>query len=121
MAGTFSQSYAPELAGAVFQVPSQFIGQFLVDSIRKQFPRRNTQRGDFYMDMTHRIIDTTLTLIKPEDQVFIRVMLEKSVQEFLAGSIHISISALMGQGSTEKRRIGNGRLSTPKRSEGQGI
>ena len=79
MAGTFPQSYAPEFAGAVIQVTSQFIGQILVDSICKQFPRRKTQRGDFYMDLTQHIIDNNLTLINRNDKRVIQVMLEQSV------------------------------------------
>jgi hypothetical protein len=76
MAGTFPQSYAPQFAGGIIQVTSQSMGQFLVDSIRKQFRRRKTQRGDFYLDQTNQVLDTNLSLIKPDDQQTIEVMLE---------------------------------------------
>lgn len=78
MAGTFSQSYAPQFAGGIFEVTSQFVGQILVDSIRKQFPRQKTQRGDFYMDLTHHILDANLSLIKPNDKKSIRILFERS-------------------------------------------
>jgi hypothetical protein len=79
MAGTFPRSYAPQFAGGIIQVTSQSMGQILVDSIRKQFPGRKTQRGDFYLDHTNQVLDTNLSLIKLDDQHTIKVMLETSV------------------------------------------
>lgn len=79
MAGPFPQSYVPQFASKIIQVTSQSIGQILVDSIRQQFPRRKTQRGDFYLDNTNQVLDTNLSLIEPDDQHTITVMLETSV------------------------------------------
>lgn len=79
MAGTFSQTYGPQFAGGIFQVTSQLVGQSLIDSIRKQFSRRKTQRGDFYLDLTHHVLDTNLPLIKRDDKQLIEVMFEASV------------------------------------------
>jgi hypothetical protein len=92
MPGTFSQSYAPQFAGGIFQVASQFVGQALVDSIRKQFPRRKTQRGDFYAELTQDLLDTHLPLIKPEDRFTIKMMLAQSVSGLLAGSLVVLTS-----------------------------
>ena len=72
---------ASQFAGGVFQVTSQHIGQHLVESICKQFPRQKTQRGDFYVDLTYHILDANLSLIKPHDQHTIQIMIEKSVLE----------------------------------------
>jgi hypothetical protein len=83
MAGTFPQGFAPQFAGGVFQVTSQYIGQCLVESICKQFPRQKTQRGDFYVDLTYHLLDANLSLIKPEDKLTILMMIEKSVIESL--------------------------------------
>jgi hypothetical protein len=88
MVGTLPQSYAPQFASGIIQVTSQSMGQILVDSIRKQFPHRKTQRGDFYLDYTNQVLDTNLSLIKPDDQHTIKVMLETSVPVILAGSIN---------------------------------
>lgn len=79
MAGALTQGYAPQLAGGIVQVTSQSIGEFLVDSICQQFPGRKTQRGDFYLDHTNQVLDANLSLIKPDDQRTIKVMLETSV------------------------------------------
>lgn len=77
MVGTFPQSIASQFAGGVFQVTSQHIGQCLVESIRKHFPRQKTQRGDFYVDLTYHILDTNLSLIKPCDKRTIEIMIEE--------------------------------------------
>lgn len=79
MAGTFPQSYVPQFAGGIIQVTSQSMGQILVESIRKKFPHRMTQRGDFYLDHTNQVLDTNLSLIKPDDRHTIKLMLETSV------------------------------------------
>jgi hypothetical protein len=81
MAGTvtFPQSYVPQFATGIIQVTSQSMGQFLVDSIREQFPHQKTLRGDFYLDQTNQVLDTHLSLIKRDDQHTIKVMLETLV------------------------------------------
>jgi hypothetical protein len=83
MAGTFPQNIPSQFAGGVFQVTSQHIGQCLVESLRKQFPRQKAQRGDFYVDLTYHILDANLSLIKPCDNRTIQIMMEKSVLELL--------------------------------------
>ncbi|KAN0105402.1 hypothetical protein V8E52_011069 [Russula decolorans] len=80
MVGTF-QSTASQFAGGIFQVTSQHIGQCLVESTRKQFPRQKTQRGDFYVDLTYHILDANLSLIKPRDKRTIQIMIEKVMEK----------------------------------------
>lgn len=64
------------------RVTSQNIVQGIIDSIIKQFPRRMTERGDFYVALTNQVLDTdgtNLPLIKPEDKRMIKAMFEGSV------------------------------------------
>lgn len=69
MAGNkFSQTYGPALAGGAAQVSSQFLGQALIDCIRKQFPRQKVQRGDAYMDGVRYMLRTDIDLIITEDR-----------------------------------------------------
>ena len=68
-----------QFAGRIFQTTSQHIGQYLVESVRKQFPRQKTQRGEFYVDLSYTILDADLSLIKPRDQRMIQIMIEESV------------------------------------------
>ncbi len=93
MVDTFPQGIASQFAGGIFQVTSQHLGQYLVEGIRKQFPRRKTQRGDFYVDLTYHILDANLSLINPHDKHTIRRMIRKSVFKIpvLNGSIQVSI------------------------------
>lgn len=92
MAGTiFSLSFAPQFADGVFHVTSQFIGQTIIDGIRRQFPQRKTERGDYYVDLTQNILEANLPVIKPNDKQIIEVMFEESVQAFLVGSVYILI------------------------------
>jgi hypothetical protein len=79
MSGTFSQAYAPQFAGGVFQVASQFIGQSIVESIRKQLPHRKVQRGDLYATEARTLLRTNFDLINPSDQSKIKALLELSV------------------------------------------
>jgi hypothetical protein len=83
MVGTVLQGIASQFAGGVFQVTSQHIGRYLVESIRKQFPRQKTQRGDLYVDLAYHLLDANLSLIKPCDKLTILIMMEKSVLELL--------------------------------------
>jgi hypothetical protein len=83
MVGTFPQGIASQFASGVFQVTSQHIGQCLVKSICKQFPRQKTQRGDFYVDLTYHLLDANLSLIKPREKLIIQRMIEESVLELL--------------------------------------
>jgi hypothetical protein len=76
MAGTFSQTYGPQVAGAAVQVASQFLGQSIVDSIRKQFPAGKTQRGDAYMDGGRHLLRMNIKLLDPEDQEQIEIAYE---------------------------------------------
>ena len=71
----------------MFQVTNQHIGQYLVESIRKQFPRQKTQRGDFYADLAYDILDANFSLIKPSDKRIIRIMIERLVLELFYQSI----------------------------------
>jgi hypothetical protein len=76
MAGNFSQTYGPALGGGVFQVASQFLGQTIINSIRKQFPDQKTQRGDAYMDGVRYLLHTNFHLIDPEVKPRIKVAYE---------------------------------------------
>jgi hypothetical protein len=78
MSPSFAENYGPQFAGGTFQVASQFIGQSLVDSIRKQFPRRRMERGDFYMDGVRNLLRTNLELIHPGDKPRIQIAYEAS-------------------------------------------
>ena len=69
MTGNFSQTYGPTLGGGVFQVASQFLGQAIINNIRKQFPDQKTQRGDAYMDGVRHLLNTNFHLIDPEELV----------------------------------------------------
>jgi hypothetical protein len=80
MSGTFSQNYGPQFAGGVFQVASQFIGESLVESIRKQFPRRKEQRGDVYADQARDLLRNNFELIDPDEHEGIELLLNMSVQ-----------------------------------------
>jgi hypothetical protein len=64
------------MAGAVVQVASQFLGQSIIDSIRKQFPGRKTQRGDAYMDGGRHLLRMNMELIDSEDQEPIELAFE---------------------------------------------
>ena len=79
MSGTFSQAYGPQFAGGVFQVASQFIGASLVESIRKQFPRRKEKRGDAYADQARNLLLNNFELIDPGEHRRIQLLLERSV------------------------------------------
>jgi hypothetical protein len=79
MSGTFAQAYGPQFAGGVFQVPVQFIGQSIIDSIRKQLPSRQVQRGDWYADGARNLIRTHLQLLELADRKNIEIMLRSSV------------------------------------------
>jgi hypothetical protein len=77
MAGNnFSQTYGPSFGGGVFQVASQFLGQALIDSIRKQFPNKKTQRGDAYMDGVRHLLRTNLDFIEPDERPKIELAYE---------------------------------------------
>jgi hypothetical protein len=77
MAGTnFSQTYGPSFGGGVFQVASQFLGQAIINSVRKQFPNQKTRRGDAYMDGVRHLLQTNLNLIDPDDRPKIEVAYE---------------------------------------------
>jgi|SRR5258707_1107683 len=76
MAGNVSQTYGPALGGGVFQVASQFLGEAIINSIRKQFPNQKTQRGDVYMDGVRHLLRTNLNLIDSEEQPEILVAYE---------------------------------------------
>jgi hypothetical protein len=82
MSDSFAQAYGPELVSATFQVGSQFIGQTIIDAIRKQFPGRKVQRGDWYADGASNLLQTNLNLkrISPSDQRTIKVLLQSSVR-----------------------------------------
>jgi hypothetical protein len=82
MSYSFSQTYGPEFISATFQVGSQFIGQAITDSIRKQFPSRKVQRGDWYADGASNLLQTNLNLklISSSDQQTIKVLLQSSVR-----------------------------------------
>jgi hypothetical protein len=79
MSGTFSQIYAPQIAGGASQVASQFIGLAIVENILKQLPRRKVQSGDAYADQARNLLRINLELIDPRDQANIRALLETSV------------------------------------------
>ena len=76
MAGTFPQTYGPQMAGGAVQVASQFLGQSIIDSIRKQFPGHKTQHGDAYMDVGRHLLRMNMELIDPEDQEPIELAFE---------------------------------------------
>jgi hypothetical protein len=76
MVNTFSQGTTSQFTGGIFQVTSQHIGQFLVESVRKQFPRQKKRRGDFYVELTYHLLDANLSLIPPDDQRTIQIMME---------------------------------------------
>jgi hypothetical protein len=77
MAGNqFSQTYGPSLGGGVFQVASQFLGQAIINNVRKQFPNQKTQRGDAYMDGVRHLLRTNFDLIASDDRPKIEVAYE---------------------------------------------
>jgi hypothetical protein len=74
MAGNnFSQTYGPSFGGGVFQVASQFLGQAIINNVRKQFPNQKTKRGDAYMDGVRYLLQTNLDIINPDDRPKIEV------------------------------------------------
>lgn len=75
----FSQTYGPALGSGVFHVASQFVGQALMNSIRKQFPAQKTKRGDEYMGGVRYLLHTSLNLdlLEPDDRPKIEVLYEK--------------------------------------------
>jgi hypothetical protein len=77
MAGTIPDIYGPQMAGAFVQVASQFLGQSIIDSIRKQFPSRKVQRGDAYMDGGRHLLRMNIKLIHPVDKRLIQVAYEE--------------------------------------------
>ncbi|KAH9960992.1 hypothetical protein BGW80DRAFT_1360633 [Lactifluus volemus] len=81
MPNTFTQDYAPQFAGAVFQVTTQFLGLSIVESIRKQLPRRKVQRGDEYADGARNLLRTNLELMEPADQAKIKTLLQLVVTD----------------------------------------
>jgi hypothetical protein len=76
MTGNFSNSYGPSIGGGVFQVASQFLGQVIINGIRKQFPDQKTQRGDAYMDGVRYLLNTNFQFINPKEQPKIEVAFE---------------------------------------------
>ena len=76
MDGTFFRTYGPQMAGAAVQVSSQFLGQSIVDSIRKQFPAPKSQRGDAYMDGGRHLLRMNIEFISPDDQRQIEIKYE---------------------------------------------
>lgn len=76
MAGNFSNSYGPSFGGGVFQVASQFLGQAIINGVRKQFPDQKTQRGDAYMDGVRHLLQTNFQLIAPQEQRKIKIAYE---------------------------------------------
>lgn len=80
MAGNFSHTYGPAFGGGVFQVASQFLGQAIINGIRKQFPDQKTQRGDAYMDGVRYLLHTNFHLIDPEEQPKIKIAYEAAIE-----------------------------------------
>ena len=74
MAGTFPQTYGPPMAGAVIQVASQFLGESIIDSVRKQFPTRKIQRGDAYMDGGRHLVRVNMILMSPDEKTLAGAM-----------------------------------------------
>lgn len=80
MAGNnFSQTYGPSFGGGVFHVASQFVGQALINSIRKQFPKQKTKRGDAYMRGARYLLQSSLDLglLEQDDRPKIGVLYEQ--------------------------------------------
>jgi hypothetical protein len=100
MVDTFPRGIASQFSGGIFQVTSQHIGQILVEGICKQFPRQKTQRGDSYVDLTYDILDTNLSLIKPDDKHTIQRMIAESVLEFQ----HLNLILTQCDSVMEKRK-----------------
>jgi hypothetical protein len=73
----FGQTYGPSFAGGVFTVASQFLGQALINSIRKQFPNKKTQRGDAYMDGVRHLLRTNLDFIEQDQRPKIELVYEE--------------------------------------------
>jgi hypothetical protein len=80
MPNTFTHDYAPQFAGGVFQVTTQFLGLSIVESIRKQLPRCKVQRGDEYADGARNLLRTNLELMEPAEQAKIKTLLQLSVR-----------------------------------------
>lgn len=64
----FSQTYGPALGSGVVHVTSQFVGQSLINSIRKQLPKQKMQRGDAYMDGVRYLLRTNFDFIEKGDR-----------------------------------------------------
>jgi len=68
MADTFTQTFGPQIGGAFINVASQFLGQSIVESVRRQFPTRKTQRGNAYMDGARHLLRVNIELIDVNDK-----------------------------------------------------
>jgi hypothetical protein len=69
MSNDFSQNYAPEIVGGVFEVAGGLIGKSLIDNLRKSFaPGSQVQRGDYFMDQSRTLLQNHLQLMEQFDQ-----------------------------------------------------
>jgi hypothetical protein len=71
--------YAEQVIDSVTQTSGQSLGRILVDSIRKQFPGHQTQRGEYYVERTRILIESDYKLMQPGEKEQITVMFEESV------------------------------------------
>ena len=73
MADTLPQTFGPQIGGAFIHVASQFLGQSIVESVRRQLPTRKTQRGDAYMDGARNLLRVNIELINAKDKQRVEV------------------------------------------------
>jgi len=71
MPDSFPQTVGPQIGGAFIQVASQFLGQSIVESVRRQFPTRKTQRGDAYMDGARHLLQANINLMNAREKQLI--------------------------------------------------
>ena len=71
--------YGEQFFSNATQATGQSLGRILVDSIRKQFPGRQTQRGEYYVEHSRNLIENDYELMKPAEKRQIQLLFEESV------------------------------------------
>jgi len=85
MVNNSSQSYTPEIVGAVLEVSNHVLGRSVMDRLRGHFSTRSQkQLGDAFMDESRKLLQKHLDLLEFNTQNSIRTNYDE-VREFKQG------------------------------------
>ena len=71
--------YGEQFFSSATQATGQSLARILVDTIRKQLPGRQTQRGEYYVEHTRGLIKNDFELMEPAEKIQIQLLFEASV------------------------------------------